>query len=253
MKKLALLGVFLVSTGFLGIKHTTKGTGSVVSVPNKVGYFNALEVSDNFRVTYEQGEQHSLIIEAHENLLPLIQVTQENSCLKVSVKKGKYISAKSPIHLKFQAPRLHAVTLSGSTVMTCAVANQDNILKVTLSGSASLQATQFNVEHLYAELSGKSYLAASAQKSMYLEALGASQFIGSGNANKLFLKTSGSADIKAHALFEDVEIVASGASKVVVDVSKNLIINASGSVNVMYTGSPKVQLVTSGLAKVLSV
>ncbi len=248
-----LLVVLLSSCSFLGWHSGTKGRGIVVTVPQKqVREFDSLDVTSNFIVTYQQDAQkHEVILEAHENLLPLVEIVEKSCCLYVHLKKGASIRETTPINVTVKAPRLRSVKLTGAATMTMDKGTQDNLFKVDLSGSSSLNANEFDVDYLYATLSGASMLTATIKHNMYLDASGAARIEYYGTADKVCIKSSGAATIDGlQAAVRDADVTASGASNIKIAVSENLHVNATGAVAITYKGQPAVELVTAGNATV---
>ena len=86
---------------------------------------------------------------------------------------------------------------------------------------------------------------------MNIDVSGASQFVPSGNAQKVSGDLSGASQLNAFGLLTDeMNVSISGASNARVDVFKYLKVNASGASKVRYRGNPTTEISASGASVV---
>jgi hypothetical protein len=219
--------ILLASCSVLG----ERGNGNVVKQERKVSSFNAIEVSGAFDVYLSQGSAQSVIVEADENLMPLIRTEVVGSTLKIDNKK--------PIHDSKSLKVYITVT---------------DLTKIELSGAVDLQTqNKLTLTGLEIEISGATdaTLDLAVQK-LEVSSSGGSKLKFSGMANKVDMDVSGAVDIHAFDLLaEIVSLSISGAGDAEINVTKELYADISGAGTVRYKGEPaKVDSNVSGAGSI---
>ncbi|HEY6142230.1 MAG TPA: DUF2807 domain-containing protein [Flavobacterium sp.] len=89
MKKITVIFLlFLVSNFALAQKsEKIKGSKIILIEQKEIGSFNSLEVGDNFEVHFEKGEKSGVKVEADENLHPVITLELNNNHLRIFTSK----------------------------------------------------------------------------------------------------------------------------------------------------------------------
>ena len=134
MLALALLVVTAAGCGVFG----TRGVGGTTSETRPVGEFTSIDVSAGIGVTVRIGPAEPLVIEAQENLLPIIRTEVVGATLTIDGKEG--FESTQPVQVTVVVPALVGVTLSGgsqATIDGLAAAS----LSVSLSGGSAVTAT----------------------------------------------------------------------------------------------------------------
>ncbi|MCK9203433.1 MAG: DUF2807 domain-containing protein [Bacteroidales bacterium] len=194
------------------------GDGKVVKETRSVQSFSGIDISGAFDVYLKQGAIEEVIIEADDNILPLITTEVINGTLR--------IYSKHPIH--------------HFTVMKAYLTIKD-LKDIDVSGAVDLETTgKITVPELKIDASGSSdsKMDISVQR-LNLDCSGASKFKFSGTAVNVRLDLSGASDIFAYDLFvENYDVEISGAGDAKINVSKKIKADISGAGTIRYKGSP---------------
>ena len=207
--------ILLVSCSVLG----ERGNGNVEKQERKVSAFNAIEVAGAFDVYLSLGTTQSVVVEADENLLPLIRTEVIGSTLRIDNKK--------PIH----DPKSLKVFITVT-----------DLKRIEVSGAVDLQTqNKLTLTELAIEISGatEATLEIAVQK-LVISSSGGSELNFSGMANRVDLDVSGAVEIHAYELLaETVSLSISGAGEAEINVTKELNADISGAANVRYKGDPQ--------------
>lgn len=204
-----LIGVAF--TSFLSLGNTTAkifnfsigsgthGSGNVVLEKRDVGDFNGVDVGGVFQVEIVAQKDPGVEIEADDNLLPLIKTEVNGGVLKISTNGN--IKSKSAIRVRISALDIDSIEASGAS-------------KVSVSDIKNSE--------------------------LKIDTSGASKVTLSGETGSLSVDISGASSLNANGLkAENATVDASGASYADVNVSEQLIADASGASKINYSGSPK--------------
>jgi hypothetical protein len=195
-----------------------RGNGNVQKQERKVSDFNAIEVSGAFDVFISQGTTQSVILEADENLLPLIRTEVVGGTLIIDNKK--------PIH----NPKSMKVYITVT-----------DLKRIEVSGAVDIQTqNKLTLTELAIEISGATDAALDiAVQKLEISSSGGSEMKLTGMANRMDLDVSGAVEIHAFELLaETVSIEISGAGEVEINVTKELNTDISGAATVRYKGDP---------------
>jgi len=211
-----------------------RGSGNVISEDRAVSGFSKVSVSGSGNLFLEQGDEESLTIEAEDNILPLIITEVSGNTLKIGFKTGTSISTIKSIEFHLKVKELDSISASGSGTINCSDLSTEN-LSIRTSGSrmadiSNLKATSIDIN---SSGSGNITLAGTTD----------SQNIESSGSFKYFAE-----DLKSSSCV----INSSGSCNLLVNVSDDLNIKASGSVKVTYIGTPTITQKTSGSATIKS-
>lgn len=196
-----------------------RGNGNIVRQERKVSDFNAIEVSGAFDVFLSLGLTQSVIVEADENLQPLISAEVHGSTLKIENKKPIRDSKSLKVYI--------TVT---------------DLRKIELSGAVDLQSqNKLTLTELSVEISGATDadLDIAVQK-LEVSSSGGSKLKFSGMANKVDMDVSGAVNIHAFDLLAEIASLSiSGAGDAEINVTKELYADISGAGSVRYKGDPQ--------------
>ena len=143
-----LVGVVAVSAGCFG----TRGVGGVTSETRQVGEFTSIDVRAGIDATVRIGPAEPLVVDAQQNLLPIIRTEVVGSTLTIDGTQG--FSSTQPIQVIVVVPALVGITLSGGSKATIDGLAADS-LSVTISGGSEVAATG-RVDRLELSASGGS-------------------------------------------------------------------------------------------------
>jgi hypothetical protein len=212
---LMIMAIVLLSCNVVG-EH---GNGNVIKQERKVSAFDAIEVSGAFEVYLSQGTVQSVIVEADDNLMPLIRTEVVGSTLKIDNKK--------PIHDPKNLKVFITVT---------------DLKRVEVSGAVDLNTqTKLTLTELAIEISGATDASLDlAVQKLAVSSSGGSEMKFTGMANRVDLDVSGAVDIHAYELLaEIVSLNISGAGDAEINVTKELYAEISGAASVRYKGDPQ--------------
>lgn len=203
-----------------------RGSGNVVTETREVGGFDRIDLAGQGRVEVVLGDSEGLVIEAEDNLMPLLTSDVDDGTLVLGTTQN--IAPTEDIVYAVTVVTLEAVEVSGSGEILAPDVNAGTIA-ATVSGSGDIFMTDMEVGDLAASISGSGYIEVT------------------GVATALEVTISGSGDLNAEALSADTATISiSGSGNSVVNVSDELSADISGSGSIEYLGDPTVESEVSG-------
>ena len=143
--------------------------------------------------------------------------------------------------IQLQASGISRLTLGG------------NVEKAIVRTSGSTEFTfNGNIGELHLEQSGCSSATirdCETARKMTVHSSGSSNFTFSGNLQELFMEQSGCSNAAVRSC-ESAEIQLSGSCTAKLDAARQLTVRAGGASQLLYSGSPELQVHTSGSAKI---
>jgi hypothetical protein len=116
----------------------TRGEGDLKSESRQVAAFTKVEAGAGIGVTIRIGPAEPVVIEAQENLLPIITTEVAGGTLRIGSSEG--FTSSQPVHVTAVVPTLDGLTLSGGSQATI-----DGLaataLSIELSGGSAVTAT----------------------------------------------------------------------------------------------------------------
>ncbi|MGD2042203.1 MAG: head GIN domain-containing protein [Acidimicrobiia bacterium] len=203
-----------------------RGSGDVETESREVSGFDGIELAGQGRVEVVFGDSEALVIEAEDNLLPLLTSEVRNGVLVLGTTRN--INPTVDIVYAVTAVSLGSVQISGSgDVLAPDVGGDD--FEAEVSGSGDIFLTDMEVGDLATDIGGSGTIEVS------------------GVAGAIDVTISGSGNVNAEALSADTATVAiSGSGDAVVNVSDELDAEISGSGSIEYLGNPTVVSDVSG-------
>ena len=259
-----------------GVK-IVEGEGNIVEVRPECSGFTALDLCAPLEAVVEKGEDYSVSIKGHENLVNLLETEVKGHALVVRLKERcifkqrvelrvtmpvevQRLSLASECALSLQQDidaQSFDIGLSGASSLKCGGSFVAEKAKLSLSGASRLEGgNRFAVRDAAFSLSDACNLSLSAveAESVSVDASGACGFRLSGTAEAVSVEISGAGngdcrDLKART----AECRLSGAADCSVYASERLKAHASGTSDVEYYGSPAhTEIHTSGASSVNS-
>lgn len=197
------------------------GNGVLKSENRAVTGFRGVSVAGGMDVVLIPGAQHSVRIEADENLLQHIVTELDGDILEIGPEKGHNLNPDAGLKVYVTAPLFNVVEVNGSgNVVSQSRIKADERLRTEISGSGDMRL----------ELDAPE---------VEMEITGSGTIILSGNTRRFRSEINGSGDLRAFDLLsEDTEVEISGSGDAQVFASKQLGIRINGSGNVDYKGNP---------------
>ncbi|HEY4650713.1 MAG TPA: head GIN domain-containing protein [Pontibacter sp.] len=207
-----------------------KGNGNLQTQTRKVSGFTGVKVSGGFAVEIKQGNKEEVRIEAEENLMDNIKTVVKNGVLHI-YSEGS-INTKKGMKAYVTVDKLNKVDISGGVKVVGLSTFKANTFDLDMSGGSNVKLA-IDATTITADMSG------------------ASKVVLTGRANEVSLDMSGASNVDASELVaKKVKVGASGASKVKVNASELLDINASGASHVAYAGSPRINAETTAATRI---
>ena len=182
-------------------------------------------------IILSQGSAQSVIVEADENLMSLIQTEVFGNTLKIDTKKP----VRDPKSLKV------FITVT-------------DLKKIEVSGAVDLESQgKLTLNDLNIQISGATEAVLNlAVQTLNIGSSGGSELTLAGMANKMNVDVSGAVEIHAFDLMTEItSLDISGAGEAEIYVTKELYADISGAASVRYKGDPpKVDSSVSGAGSI---
>ncbi|NHZ72242.1 MAG: DUF2807 domain-containing protein [Aquificales bacterium] len=225
---LLLVTLIVSACGF----RTVRGSGTLITESRNVSNFDHVELSGSGNVIVTQGEAESLTVETDDNIMQYINTGVRDGTLYMGF--DEQISSVSFTQLTFTltVKELVDVTTSGSWDVT--VASLDtNRLDVNVDGSGDVTIDALTTEIVGVRIDGSSKVDVA------------------GGTTRQDIIIDGSGEYRAGDLYsETADIIISGSGEATVWVTESLAVDASGSSNISYYGSPSVSSSITGSGQV---
>jgi hypothetical protein len=177
-----------------------QGSGKVVSEPRAVSGFSAISLQGSGDVDVAFGDSESAVVEADDNIVPLIETSVQNGRLVISTKNYTNYRTNNPVHIHVTMKALDEIRLSGSGNINVPDLSGDSLL-VSLPGSGNITVD--------------------------------------GTANNVDATVSGSGNVDCSGLkAKSASAKISGSGNIQVYASSSLDASISGSGTIQYSGSP---------------
>ena len=126
----------LVSCG----SRSVRGNGNVVTSNRDEGSFDAVSLAGPLNVYLLQGSEHSIRIEAEENLLNYIITDVKDDVLRVKLPNGVRIRPKKPVQVYVTAPAFSKLLVAGSgSIKAERTLIADGNLRLEITGSGDIR------------------------------------------------------------------------------------------------------------------
>jgi hypothetical protein len=194
------------------------GSGKASSVKRELTPFHGVAVDIQGKIELIQGNTEGVVLEADDNLLPLIETVVTNGQLRIRTVKG--------------------VNLSGSPKIKVTV-HMRNIDKLSLAGSADLTAARLTSPKLAGNIAGSGTITIQDLQSddLSVSIAGSGRFEAQGTAKAMDVSIAGSGDVSTAKLStQDATVSIAGSGDAVVWVRKALSVSIAGSGEVRYYG-----------------
>ncbi len=215
-----ILGLLLITVFITSCDPGVSGNGKVTSETRDVESFHSIDLSGSYELVLVQTSGSALKIETDENLHQHIESYVEDEVLYVSSKRRIGNHRELVLYINFEELESIA-SRGGSEIRTKGVITGDR-LNLDFSGAVeAIMDLDYNA--VYGDFSGASELKLK------------------GTASVVSLDCSGAIEVNALELMtEKFKLEISGAAEADVYVTEELIVDASGAVEVRYKGDPPI-------------
>lgn len=232
---IALMTLLIVSA--VSCKWTiglVRGSGNVEEEEREVSGIDEVDFSGMGSLIITQGEEESLVVEADDNILPLIETDVSGDKLSLGYKTGYNFIPTSNVSFYLTVIDLDKISLKGAGKIDCDKLETDN-LEFEISGAGDIDF-DINADEISVTSSGAGDLNFSGKvRSQDVDISGVGRY----NSKELESK--------------ECSVTLSGAGSATVNVTEELDIKISGVGNVYYIGTPRIKQNISGLGKIESI
>jgi hypothetical protein len=229
---ITLLALFAVSCKWtIGL---VRGSGSVETEEREISGIDEIDFSGMGNLIITQGEEESLVVEADDNVLPLIETDVLGDKLRIGYKLGYNFIPTSNVRFYLTVVDLDRISLRGAGKIECDSLVTDE-MEFEISGAGDIDFS-IDAEELIVTSSGAGDLSFSGEvQSQHIDISGVGRY----NSEELEC--------------EECSVTLSGAGSATVNVTEELEIKISGVGNVYYTGTPRIKQDISGLGRIESI
>ena len=216
-----------------GGANAVVGSGKVISATREVSGFTSVLVSGSGQAEITIGDSDSLVIEAEDNILPLIESSVLSGKLTLGLKPNTSISTMRGIRYTITVKSLTGVETSGSADVTVTNTARADDFSAYTSGSGAIKLSDVQAQTLTVQTSGSGNVNAA------------------GKVDEARITTSGSGNFTGSDLqCASATATTSGSGNVTLWVTDSLTARTSGSGNIRYYGQPSVSSSESGSGRV---
>lgn len=224
MKRIIL---FLFTLFILASCDRTTGSGNIISETRTVGNFDAINVGGGFNVEVKIGSPASVRVEADDNIMKYIEITDVGNTLNI---RTEDLHNYSNVHMNvyITMPSLKNVKASASAdVVVQDIVESDSRLSFRASSSASIKA-EVNAPEIESDASSSATITLRGKTKNYDAQASSSANIRSFEllSENTTAKVSSSADIQVHA---SVNLNAKASSSGSIDYKGAATVNKSES------------------------
>lgn len=225
-----------MATGFGNILRSAfghvVGSGEVVSEHRDVSGFDEITLSGVGQLHITQTGSESLIIEAENNILPLLTSEVRGRRLVLGTEPGTHFTPKRPIRFTLTVKDLTAIRISGAGNAEVPALGTPS-LRLEISGAGNMTVTALAAESVEVSLSGAGNLTCAGEvRDQDVRISGAGSYHGEDLASMT------------------AQVVISGTGSAYARVSERLDARVSGVGSIVYSGNPAVRKSVSGIGRV---
>jgi hypothetical protein len=208
----------LVLSGCAGIRIGDQtaivGSGKVASEPRTVSGFTAISLEGSGDVHVAFGDQEAAVVEAEDNLLPLIETVVQGHTLVIRTRPNTTITPTKPVLIQVTMKSLEEISVPGSGNVTAPDLAGDalkvglpgsgtitldgtaNLVDIRLSGSGSVFCDKLQAKTAAVTISGSGNVSVYASESLDATISGSGDIHYSGNPAKVNKNVTGSGNIR---------------------------------------------------------
>ena len=251
--KYALLSVVFLCVSC--ISSYISPSGQISTEQRAVAPFEKVSVATGIDMVLREGQQN-VLVESYENILPFIETEVSGNTLFVRLKPHTYIRGNAHMVVYVSAEYFSSVEASGGAEVDITGVLTSQKLQLVASGGSDFDCTEnstlrCNEITLNVSGGGEADLHIVCTK-LSVNASGGSEVTLSGEAETASIDLSGGSRIEAFSLLTTtLQAVLSGGSTAEVNVADYIAANLSGGSRLIYKGSPRIDLDSSGGSSII--
>ncbi|MHB8668430.1 MAG: head GIN domain-containing protein [Burkholderiales bacterium] len=205
-----------------GFGSPVAGSGRIKTETRAVSGFTGVALSVGASVEILQGNAERVVIQADDNILPLVETVVENGTLKIRAARGEGSFAASKLNLTVYAKSIDALSIAGGGAIHAA-ALRSPALKASIAGAGDIGIDALEAGELDVDIAGSG------------------DFSAAGHAARLHASIAGMGDVKAANLdARAVEVSIAGSGDAIVWARDTLRVSVVGAGEVKYYGDARV-------------
>lgn len=233
---------------------TVTGSQKYITQRVKVESFNGLQLMGSPNVTYKQSEgKPSVEIYGSDNIVELMEVYVNENDLIVKFKDNISILSSGKLEVRVSGPALKKISVQGSGDIKLSSGMQTNgNIDIKIQGSGDISGNNISCSLLSLSIAGSGDISLSKINVLQTKAniSGSGDIDLSGACQKAEYNIHGSGDINASNFqVENVSASVNGSGDISCHATEVLQGHVSGSGEVSYKGSPKIDFSRKGLRK----
>lgn len=192
-----------------------RGSGNLVSEERQHSGFTGIELAGSADVEVSFGETESVVVEAEDNIISLIETDVRGSTLVIRTKPNTTIASSLPVRVLVTMKELKAVSLPGSGFITIDGLDAERVefelpgsgtinasgvvdeLQVSLPGSGELECQDLQARTAEVKLGGSGIVKVFASQGLDAAISGSGTIQYSGNPANVKEKVTGSGEVVA--------------------------------------------------------
>ena len=209
------------------------GSGHVITETRPISGVGVVSLEGVGDLTIVQGEPESLLIEAEDNILPLIQTKTDGGTLEIS-EKGTVVPTK-PLRFTLTVSHFSKVVSAGAGNIHAARFSSPGLLDLRVEGAGAVNFTQLECASVKVVLAGAGDVKLDGHtRSQDVEISGAAKYA-AGDLRTQFTK-----------------LTINGAGEAKIWAMSELDVNVNGAGSVDYYGDPKIKKEINGIGSLRS-
>ncbi len=218
-----------------GLGRRVTGSGVVTQENRAVSEFNAVSLNGAGELTITQGEKESLVVEAEDNLLPLIKSQVRNGVLVIgfdSESFGATVHPTKSIKFDLSVKELNSIAVAGAAVIRSERLKGDR-LTLTVDGAGLVKLNGVEATEVSTTMNGAGNVELA------------------GNVVRQVATLNGLGNYQTHDLnSKSAQVTVSGAGGATLRADENLDVAINGAGSVTYYGNPRVTQKIAGVGVV---
>ncbi len=133
---LSTLVLLSASLAFACDDAAVRGSGNLVAENYEFEGFTKVEIANTFRADISRSDTFSVSVEADDNILELIEVTQDGDTLRLQLESGTTVTSAT-LQATIRMPEIESLDVSGASRATIAGFENADSLQARVSGASS--------------------------------------------------------------------------------------------------------------------
>ncbi len=210
-----------------------RGEGDNITENRTVSGISAINLSVDANITYVQDSVYSLEVSGQKNILAILDTRVEGGELRLDFKRNVWDHNR--LNLIVHSPQMNKINISGSGNVEVSNRINGSHLDLQISGSGNITVPTVSLQSIDVKMSGSGSIN-----------------VRSGVCSSEYFSISGSGEMNCEFVnATNATAKISGSGNIVLSASGTLNVDISGSGSVKYRGSPAVTSNISGSGKLI--